>query len=338
MEEWFGVPVRVLPSWSVPVNLAQIKSGKAVITSGGLSQGSLALACEGQSAFASEEWGPQRIMAIWQDYPCPYGILVRGDSEITELTADQIRGKKMSWYDGSPGWQLAAEGCVRFAGLTLDDVQLIDLGGYSACARAVAEGKTDFAYIAPISTVTFEVVENPFGIRYLPMPFANKEGWKRYSEVDKYRGPAVCTAGVEEALGIEMDYAPFTASTYQDMDEELIYQITKFFGEAYDLYKDKHARNVGRRIEDMPATIEASCIPFHPGAVRYFKEVGIWTDEYEKWNNERTSWFDRYEEAWDKALDAAYPKKIRTDYQDEEWLALWETYRYGIPRFSFPLR
>ncbi len=43
---------------------------------------------------------------------------------------------------------MGAEGVLRFAGLTLKDVELVRLGSYAGCARAVVEGKADADYVA----------------------------------------------------------------------------------------------------------------------------------------------------------------------------------------------
>ena len=45
-------------------------------------------------------------------------------------------------------------------------------------------------------------------------------------------------------------------------------------------------------------------VPFHEGAVRYLREIGIWTDEDEAWNVKRTARMDALVSAWAEFLDA----------------------------------
>jgi hypothetical protein len=39
--------------------------------------------------------------------------------------------------------------------------------------------------------------------------------------------------------------------------------------------------------------------PFHEGAVRYLKEIGVWTEEDQAWNEKRQARLDALVDAWD---------------------------------------
>ena len=62
----------------------------------------------------------------------------------------------------------------------MNDVETVEVGGYSQCARAVADGRAGFTYNAPISTVIVEIEQNPHGIKYIPMELDNEAGWKKF--------------------------------------------------------------------------------------------------------------------------------------------------------------
>ena len=56
-------------------------------------------------------------------------------------------------------------------------------------------------------------------------------------------------------------------------DEELIYQVTKRLYEQREQVTAKHP--AGRAIN--PANVVRDTgTPFHPGAIRYYREIGIW--------------------------------------------------------------
>jgi TRAP transporter TAXI family solute receptor len=179
MQKHFGVPVRIMPAWSSGVNLAQIKDRKAYFSGGGASQSMAVDAIVARDFFADHAWGPQRVGTVWHNYACPYGIVVRGDSDIKTMA--DLKGKKAAIYLVSPAWKIGLEACLAFGKLTWKDVQTVEVGGYDHCARAVADGRADFTYNAPISTVTIEVEQNPKGIRYIPMDLKDKEGWERFN-------------------------------------------------------------------------------------------------------------------------------------------------------------
>jgi hypothetical protein len=63
--------------------------------------------------------------------------------------------------------------------------------------------------------------------------------------------------------------------------------------------------------------------PFHPGAVLYLKEVGVWTDADEAWNEARTARIAAVQEAW----DAAVAKADADGISSKEWPEFWAAFR-----------
>ena len=55
-----------------------------------------------------------------------------------------------------------------------------------------------------------------------------------------------------------------------DLDEDLVYEMTKAIFENLDIIKSSHKAASGLSLEN---AVRVS-IPMHPGAERYFKEVG----------------------------------------------------------------
>lgn len=58
-----------------------------------------------------------------------------------------------------------------------------------------------------------------------------------------------------------------------DLDEELVYKITKTLNEKADKMKEIHANGAEWGLESTKPIYENPPVPFHPGAVRYYKEV-----------------------------------------------------------------
>jgi hypothetical protein len=79
--------------------------------------------------------------------------------------------------------------------------------------------------------------------------------------------------------------------------------MTKAMVELYDDYKDGAPGNKGW---DVKRQIFAWAIPMHEGAVKYFKEKGLWTAEHQKHNDELVKRQDTLAAAW-KAYTAKGP-------------------------------
>jgi TRAP transporter TAXI family solute receptor len=333
MQKHFGVPVRIMPAWSSGVNLAQIKDRKAYFSGGGASQSMAVDAIVARDFFADHAWGPQRVGTVWHNYACPYGIVVRGDSDIKTMA--DLKGKKAAIYLVSPAWKIGLEACLAFGKLTWKDVQTVEVGGYDHCARAVADGRADFTYNAPISTVTIEVEQNPKGIRYIPMDLKDKEGWERFMAIRQDSGGAVCTTGVKPAIGVPMVNSPFVIWTYDWVDQDFIYQVAKFFAEQHDQYKALHPNLPEMSFDAMVKFKKtAAVIPILSGTIKYLKEKGQWDASDQNWNDAQWAKIKRLTQLWDVATAEAISKKINPDYKNKVWVELWDKHKSIVPPFT----
>ena len=81
--------------------------------------------------------------------------------------------------------------------------------------------------------------------------------------------------------------------------DELVYWTTQQVIELYDQYKGVHPGAVGwaldRQVFDWAA-------PYHPAAVRYFKERGVWSDEFQKHNDRLMKRQQVLAQAWQATL------------------------------------
>jgi TRAP transporter TAXI family solute receptor len=67
--------------------------------------------------------------------------------------------------------------------------------------------------------------------------------------------------------------------TLKDFPEEAVYQIVKAVLSRYDDFKLIHE---GAKDYTPANTLKQFCVPFHPGAIRYYKEIGAWTSEHDR--------------------------------------------------------
>jgi TRAP-type uncharacterized transport system substrate-binding protein len=70
-----------------------------------------------------------------------------------------------------------------------------------------------------------------------------------------------------------------TLSTMDSLPEQVAYLITKTVMSHYDDFKLVHE---DAKYWTAKESLRHFSVPFHPGAVRYYKEIGAWTPYYEK--------------------------------------------------------
>ena len=112
-----------------------------------------------------------------------------------------------------------------------------------------------------------------------------------------------------------------------DFDTELAYELTKWFDVNYDLYKDKGMKLISYTREAFREALDVAMAPVHDGAIRYFRETGLWKeadDARQEYNSKLMDW---YCEAWDTAVALANRKGIAISPISEEWLRLWADYK-----------
>jgi len=82
---------------------------------------------------------------------------------------------------------------------------------------------------------------------------------------DTYRGQTTAFAG--------LDVGSMHLITAADQDESLVYDVTKLLWEQREAVTQKHP--AGRAINPKNVTRDTGT-PFHAGAIRFYREIGIW--------------------------------------------------------------
>jgi uncharacterized protein len=105
-------------------------------------------------------------------------------------------------------------------------------------------------------------------------------------------------------------YPVLTAMFDQDVD--LTYNMTKAMVELFDQYKGK-APGINGWALDMQNF--EWVVPYHEGAIKYFKEAGVWTDEAQAHNDHLVARQEALAAAWEE-MKAADPENW-----EEAWAA-----------------
>jgi TRAP transporter TAXI family solute receptor len=238
--------------------------------------------------------------------------------------ASDMKGKRAAYVIGSPTLRAQMLAHLAFAGLTWNDVIKVEFPSYVSAIRGLMEGTTDMASVATTTPVCYEVESSPMGISYVPLPAGDKEGWARLKKIAPYYIPVTVTRGAALSKDRPLETAtyPYPAFTvYPSMSEDVAYFITKAIIETLPvtspMYKDIESYF---QVETNFKMHLGGIIPFHQGSIRYFKERGWWTGEYEKINQKALNHQKRLKFLWDKAVAEWSKKKAPSKDFSKFWM------------------
>jgi len=324
----FGTRIRIIPSGTSigrMLPLAQRKVDYAFLASGTF------FGSEGTYDFASPDWGPQDLRCVLSP-PAITGIVMLGSSKFK--TATDIKGIRLGYVKGNPSVNVKTDAVAHFAGLKEGEWERVWHGGYGVQKTSLLTGKIDGFLASPSSGFSKEIEASPNGISWLQFDPNNKAAWDRMTKVAPMYSPGRSERGAGVSAEKPLDTMTFRYPmmvTYADRNADEVYAMIKAMDDLYPKYKDVSYAAQFWRISDAGAPpCEAA---FHPAAVKYLKEKGVWTDASEKWQQARLARHAAVIDAWDDALDSY--NKMRADErkkgnkikQGKGWTEWWAKVR-----------
>jgi TRAP transporter TAXI family solute receptor len=274
--------VRILPSGNDTGRLSPVKANRAIISQMGIGT---YFAQEGMFEFGTKSWGPQPARLIMAAAACNgLSLAVAKDTGVKEVK--DIKGKRVGIVVGSPALTQGVLALISFGGLTEKDVTLVQFSSNNAMWKGIINNEADVALSSTISGQAKEADSSPRGIIWPPMPASDKDGWERIHKRAPYFivQKATCGAGgLSPEHPITMaSYAYPIFMTFADRPAETIYAITKTMIDTYDGYKAGAPGADGMALDLQNFTW---VVPYHDGAIRAFKEKGVWSDAAQKHND-----------------------------------------------------
>lgn len=276
-------------------------------------------AFEGDDEFASETWGPQPLRMMWTP-PGNYGVLVREDSGIENVS--DLRGKRYPRLISSISMNRKLEAILNFEGLTLDDVELVDLG-YAEQAEAMKTGQLDAMYQNVVGGA-IEELNSEYPIRWLDLGDGTPEQYSTWEEL----APNVIVGEFENGVGMEpgevgrnMQYSiPLTIMADHPTAEvkEILHMIRDNFDDFKDATPDAH------KFSPDEVMLLPLVVPFHEGTVEFFKEIGRWTPGLQRRNDALLEREQLMQEQW----PTFWAENSEADNPSELWRA-WK--RENLP-------
>jgi len=326
----YDVAIRGVPQGSsIARNIMGVSGTVDIVTQASMT---LLMMNEGLLEYNKPEWGPQPIRGIY--FPSHPGLVftVLEDSDIYNF--EDLKGKRVPNLITSPAsnWMITA--MLAYGGLTREDVVNVDTTSTSTAYNGVRDGRLDVSYFNVTSPNSFEI-DATYGIRYLGMPPNTEEGKKGWERVYKdFPGfsPKLATRGCKLSkdnptwvltMGNNIWFA------WPNVNQDITYFMAKALTESYDKYSTNDPSLEGDwSVETHWANWEGAIgqIPLAEGAIRYYKEVGMWNDKREKINQERLKHQEELQSMWDNMIQEATEKDIQLNAKNLEkmWYELRE--------------
>jgi TRAP transporter TAXI family solute receptor len=214
--------------------------------------------------------------------PIGLSIVVRADSDIETL--QDLKGKRVVMdYGAFASSSITAEAALANGGLTAEDVQVVSASSYPEGVNAVIEGRADGA-VGSLGSGILQQLNASNGARLLSVD-PSDEAMARTQEA----GPAFVPLEVEAGpVGVNEDshllgYA-ITLYARPDLSDETVRTILQTIWDNHEELATIHP-SLATWTPDRFASTQTQ-VPYHPAAVEFYKEKGVWTDEIDARNSE----------------------------------------------------
>jgi TRAP transporter TAXI family solute receptor len=222
-------------------------------------------AYNGTDLFAGDKVGGFSAMAGAYAEVCQV-VAKGGISSIADL-----RGKRVSVGDIGSGVEFNARQILEAYGMTFDDIIVNNLS-FGDSAAAFKDDKIDAFFCvagAPTTAVVELATTNPINLLEIDDEHAAKL-IDKYPFYTKFAVPAGTYKGVDADAQTVAVVASFIVS--DDLSEDLVYKMTKALFENAEEITVGHPKGAELDPEYSLASIS---IPMHPGAEKYYKEIGL---------------------------------------------------------------
>ncbi len=183
---------------------------------------------------------------------------------------DDLVGKRVSVGAPGSGTEVNANAVLNANGITYDDIEEQRLN-FNETADALANGDIDAGFWsvgAPTSSIMNLATTNDIRIIEL-----SDEEFAAAREANPIFARTTLDGGLYE--GVDEDVAvlgvPNVLVASSEMSDDLAYKITKTM---FENIEDLQAVHPAAKQTTVAFTLDATPIPLHPGAIRYYEETG----------------------------------------------------------------
>jgi TRAP transporter TAXI family solute receptor len=206
-------------------------------------------------------------------FPLTVGFIVRNDSAIT--SPKDLKGRSIAYgYQSQEVIRILVDGILANAGLTVNDMKPVLVPNLIRGMDELIAGRVEVAFFA-LGQAKVAEADAAIGIRFLPVDEspAAVEAMLKVVQVGYVAkvAPAPNLPGVRSTIAVaHYDYVVFAN---KDVPVERIKTVTRVIAEQKDLMAQVLA--LFKRFNPERMYSSKLQVPYHEGAIAYFKEKGI---------------------------------------------------------------
>ena len=200
--------------------------------------------------------------------------------------------------DGAPALIVNTQAYLAYGGLTWDDVERVEFGGFGASWTGLIEDQVDAAFASTNSGKAYEAASGPRGLFWPPIDPNNTAGVAAMKAIAPFflTNKASVGANIDGTDGYQGAGYPYPVLVATNKTEsDLVYNMVKAMVDLFPDY-DGNAPGIGGWALDKQQM--EWVVPYHEGAILYFKEAGLWTEEAQTHNDNLIKRQDVLKEAW----------------------------------------
>jgi TRAP transporter TAXI family solute receptor len=268
-----GVPGLVAMAQATNASAHNVTAIHAGQMEAGLTGGqTLFYAYHGKAKFEGKAKPTLRVIANL--YPEDLHLVLPKGKKLGSLK--DLKGKRVGIAQAGSGTQIAVELMLAEQGVTRDNIDEAELNN-SQSAERIADGQLDaYFYAAGTPVAAMIQLDNTKGMDLYS--FSDEEVVTSNTAVPFYV-PSTIPGGTYAGVTYDVNTLAVNGilATSINQPEELIYEITKALWNknTRKLLDNGHAKGKVIRLETALAGIKELNVPLHPGAERYYKEVGV---------------------------------------------------------------
>jgi TRAP transporter TAXI family solute receptor len=265
LTEKTGIQVTIQSTGASKANIQLIDAGEVEIAI--VQNDVMDYAWRGVDLFNGEKTTSFSTMAAVYAEVCQ--IVASANSGITSVA--DLRGKNVSVGDAGSGVEFNARQILEVYGISFNDIGKQNLG-FGASADALRDGKIDaFFCVAGAPTPAIIDLATNRDIILLEIDDAAASRLMRdYPFYTQFPVSAGSYKGQNADVMTLAVKATFIVSN--KVSEDTVYKLTKALFQNQGLIEAAHAK--GRELSTSYA-IDGISVPFHPGAAKYYSEIGV---------------------------------------------------------------
>jgi len=209
-------------------------------------------------------------------YQLPLHIVVLHDDPANTIA--DLKGKRISVGIKGSGSEVVADEVFTALGMPYAHFKPYYLQ-YRETLDGLKAGTLDAAiFVTGIPVPALLELEATHPFKLIPL---SEENITRVTKKYSYYYPVTIPAETYKGIGEIQTVGSYTITTvYKDLSEDFVYRATKAFWENQDVMIAAHPSQKRLELKMVKEAI-LPILPLHPGAERYYKEVGLFPSEEE---------------------------------------------------------